>query len=231
MPAKEPAKDFLATGAIPSHPDRQFAYPEDYPLKPVLSASDPRWVAEQTECKTCSAAFGWTVRPHHCRACGHPVCGGCSQTQLWLDNSSGPLRVCTQCVSEIQHDPKRLLLALGPTARWVQTRQEEPSCGDASGWPWHDDSSQPTPTQPMLVYKIQYQKGYIRNSIYRVVLINPSSASLVVPVATDCPTLETAARVVTICHHVTARTSLSPLDFYAEVVTGQLSFIPSSAPL
>ncbi|KAJ6655346.1 hypothetical protein lerEdw1_005538, partial [Lerista edwardsae] len=59
---------------------------------------------EVTLCMQCKEPFNaLTKRRHHCRACGHVVCGKCSEfrARLMYDNNR-PNRVCTDCYTTLQ---------------------------------------------------------------------------------------------------------------------------------
>jgi len=75
-------------------------------LKPEdVRAAAPLWVqeSEATACNVCQEAFGWAIvggrQKHHCRSCGHVVCGSCSGYQLLLPNihKTRKQRVCVVC--------------------------------------------------------------------------------------------------------------------------------------
>lgn len=65
----------------------------------------PLWVqeSEATACNVCQEAFGWAIvggrQKHHCRSCGHVVCGSCSGYQLLLPNihRTRKQRACVVC--------------------------------------------------------------------------------------------------------------------------------------
>lgn len=62
---------------------------------------------EVTLCMQCKEPFNaLTKRRHHCRACGHVVCGKCSEfrARLVYDNNR-PNRVCTDCYTTLQGTP------------------------------------------------------------------------------------------------------------------------------
>ncbi|XP_053151637.1 FYVE, RhoGEF and PH domain-containing protein 1 [Hemicordylus capensis] len=62
---------------------------------------------EVTLCMQCKEPFNaLTKRRHHCRACGHVVCGKCSEfrARLVYDNNR-PNRVCTDCYTTLQGSP------------------------------------------------------------------------------------------------------------------------------
>ncbi|XP_072847489.1 FYVE, RhoGEF and PH domain-containing protein 1 isoform X1 [Pogona vitticeps] len=62
---------------------------------------------EVTLCMQCKESFNaLTKRRHHCRACGHVVCGKCSEfrARLVYDNNR-PNRVCTDCYTMLQGSP------------------------------------------------------------------------------------------------------------------------------
>jgi len=60
----------------------------------------PVWVpdANSTQCDLCKIAFSLIKRKHHCRSCGHVVCGPCSRNMMVVAGvSSNPERVCNKC--------------------------------------------------------------------------------------------------------------------------------------
>uniref|UniRef100_A0ACB8EN37 FYVE, RhoGEF and PH domain-containing protein 1 n=2 Tax=Sphaerodactylus townsendi TaxID=933632 RepID=A0ACB8EN37_9SAUR len=62
---------------------------------------------EVTMCMQCKEPFNaLTKRRHHCRACGHVVCGKCSEfrARLVYDNNR-PNRVCAGCYTTLQGSP------------------------------------------------------------------------------------------------------------------------------
>uniref|UniRef100_A0A8D0HJA3 FYVE, RhoGEF and PH domain containing 1 n=1 Tax=Sphenodon punctatus TaxID=8508 RepID=A0A8D0HJA3_SPHPU len=62
---------------------------------------------EVTLCMQCKEPFNaLTKRRHHCRACGHVVCGKCSEfrARLVYDNNR-PNRVCADCYAALQGSP------------------------------------------------------------------------------------------------------------------------------
>ncbi|XP_058873118.1 FYVE, RhoGEF and PH domain-containing protein 1 isoform X2 [Acipenser ruthenus] len=62
---------------------------------------------EVTLCMTCQESFNSiTKRRHHCKACGHVVCGRCSEfrARLLYDNNR-PNRVCVDCYTALHGAP------------------------------------------------------------------------------------------------------------------------------
>ncbi|MGH0176881.1 UNVERIFIED_CONTAM: hypothetical protein FKN15_073796 [Acipenser sinensis] len=62
---------------------------------------------EVTLCMTCQESFNSiTKRRHHCKACGHVVCGRCSEfrARLMYDNNR-PNRVCVDCYTALHGAP------------------------------------------------------------------------------------------------------------------------------
>jgi len=62
----------------------------------------PRWIPdEETKfCFKCRGEFDWVNRRHHCRHCGHILCGECSKHRALLPVAFGerdPQRVCDEC--------------------------------------------------------------------------------------------------------------------------------------
>lgn len=64
----------------------------------------PRWVpdAASPACMVCGAAFGMSVRRHHCRACGEAVCSACSSHRKLLPHIDlvKPQRICDPCYGD-----------------------------------------------------------------------------------------------------------------------------------
>uniref|UniRef100_A0A8C4N929 Uncharacterized protein n=1 Tax=Eptatretus burgeri TaxID=7764 RepID=A0A8C4N929_EPTBU len=79
----------------------------DLPMS-ELGQRQPKFVRDKSivECMRCEEAFSaLTRRKHHCRACGHVVCGRCSdyKVQLTYDNRLG--RVCRNCYTVLHPEP------------------------------------------------------------------------------------------------------------------------------
>ncbi|CAG9820540.1 unnamed protein product [Phaedon cochleariae] len=66
------------------------------------------WVPDHAvnRCTGCSTEFWLGRRRHHCRRCGRIFCADCSEnsTPLPSEDHYNPVRVCTNCYSEMQHD-------------------------------------------------------------------------------------------------------------------------------
>jgi len=54
---------------------------------------------EVPTCENCNIEFSFTVRRHHCRACGRIFCATCSSEKLDIVNYNTPQRVCFTCYS------------------------------------------------------------------------------------------------------------------------------------
>ncbi|MGH0140181.1 UNVERIFIED_CONTAM: hypothetical protein FKN15_070508, partial [Acipenser sinensis] len=65
---------------------------------------------EVTLCMTCQESFNSiTKRRHHCKACGHVVCGRCSEFRArLLYNNNRPNRVCVDCYTVLHGAPPTL---------------------------------------------------------------------------------------------------------------------------
>eukprot|EP01127_Copromyxa_protea_P007906 TRINITY_DN1798_c0_g1_i1.p1 TRINITY_DN1798_c0_g1~~TRINITY_DN1798_c0_g1_i1.p1 ORF type:complete len:1382 (+),score=233.54 TRINITY_DN1798_c0_g1_i1:131-4147(+) len=63
------------------------------------------WIPDEavSECPLCAEPFTLFFRRHHCRACGHVVCGLCSDYQLIIPGTAvlEPSRVCKLCYQDI----------------------------------------------------------------------------------------------------------------------------------
>merc|ERR1712117_694460 len=62
-------------------------------------------------CQDCCVEFSFTVRRHHCRACGHVLCGQCTENRAPLRYNQFQLgRVCDDCYQVLlsihQADPE-----------------------------------------------------------------------------------------------------------------------------
>lgn len=72
-------------------------------LVPVLRniARSPEWAVddEAKECSSCHAMFQFSMRKHHCRHCGRPVCYNCSSNKIPIVKFqlTKPVRVCDTC--------------------------------------------------------------------------------------------------------------------------------------
>ncbi|XP_074030233.1 phosphatidylinositol-3,5-bisphosphate 3-phosphatase MTMR4 isoform X2 [Leptinotarsa decemlineata] len=66
------------------------------------------WVPDHAvnKCTGCSTEFWLGRRRHHCRKCGKIFCADCSEnsTPLPSEHLFNPVRVCTNCFSELQRD-------------------------------------------------------------------------------------------------------------------------------
>jgi len=73
---------------------------------PQAGVSQADWVpdSEVHSCRICHIKFGLSVRRHHCRACGHVVCGSCSGNQLYLSGLGSTGRVCDTCYDLLRHN-------------------------------------------------------------------------------------------------------------------------------
>ncbi|CUG06873.1 Hypothetical protein, putative [Bodo saltans] len=66
----------------------------------VAACPKSSWVSDGVApgCAACNKEFGMFRRRHHCRACGHVICGDCSFVGVAMANKSRGLhRCCTQC--------------------------------------------------------------------------------------------------------------------------------------
>jgi len=63
--------------------------------------SPDKWIPDKdaSECMTCGKIFSYARRKHHCRLCGHVVCGKCSQNRMKEPRltSEKKIRVCDGC--------------------------------------------------------------------------------------------------------------------------------------
>lgn len=70
-----------------------------------ISSLAPVWVPDSLSptCFICGAKFTFIVRKHHCRQCGHVVCGKCSSRKKELPGR-GKKRVCDECFDKQPSD-------------------------------------------------------------------------------------------------------------------------------
>lgn len=70
------------------------------PYDPNMEAA-PKWIPDKDAdtCMSCKTSkFTVVNRRHHCRNCGHVICGDCSKNKFLLASQSDePLRVCNTC--------------------------------------------------------------------------------------------------------------------------------------
>lgn len=184
------------------------------PERPVLTG---HW-KEDTACHLCKARFSMVLRRHHCRNCGSSCCFRCSPTVLHLDDRSGLLKVCDECVPEIEADADRLAHALAaPLSRPLHPRTEEPFAGQGHVYSYAAvPAGQQVAVGGPLSFVIQTW-GLVKQSKPRVVMQNPGNDRVVVPLA-ECIDIAAAQRYVRLCHLVSARHAGSPADFYAAVL-------------
>lgn len=57
-------------------------------------------------CQRCTSSFTLFNRRHHCRKCGHLVCGNCSRGRAKVEETQSKVRVCNSCVTQLQHRPQ-----------------------------------------------------------------------------------------------------------------------------
>eukprot|EP01062_Namystynia_karyoxenos_P025245 TRINITY_DN19900_c0_g1_i1.p1 TRINITY_DN19900_c0_g1~~TRINITY_DN19900_c0_g1_i1.p1 ORF type:complete len:833 (+),score=203.48 TRINITY_DN19900_c0_g1_i1:371-2500(+) len=76
--------------------------------RPVQCVPLRQWVPDEetANCQQCRAQFTFTLRKHHCRACGRIFCANCSSRSLPAVDA-GDVRVCDSCHGE-QLQPIRL---------------------------------------------------------------------------------------------------------------------------
>ncbi len=68
----------------------------------------PKWIPDKDAdtCMSCKTAkFTVVNRRHHCRNCGHVICGDCSKNRFLLASQSDePLRVCNNCYTQLTNN-------------------------------------------------------------------------------------------------------------------------------
>ncbi|XP_041130054.1 FYVE, RhoGEF and PH domain-containing protein 1-like [Polyodon spathula] len=87
--------------------EEDYTPPPNSPLNLGCRAPTPIREKEVTLCMTCQESFNSiTKRRHHCKACGHVVCGKCSEfrARLLYDNNR-PNRVCVDCYTALHGAP------------------------------------------------------------------------------------------------------------------------------
>lgn len=100
----------------------------DNQLENEVSITSTEWVSsrEIEACQLCQGGFTTFHRKHHCRSCGHVVCGSCSSQRMTLGESSKKKRVCLSCAQVLEmlnqqmypdleasiHEPKSELKAI-----------------------------------------------------------------------------------------------------------------------
>lgn len=69
----------------------------------MVSKGDTQWVDDKTSptCMLCETKWSMTNRRHHCRSCGHLVCGKCARKKLRFREQGivKTLRACDVCVN------------------------------------------------------------------------------------------------------------------------------------
>lgn len=86
----------------------------DPTIDDLFSTKNVIWIDNsfENECQQCKTVFGWTVRKHHCRGCGHIFCYNCinnyavipdnyklydqHQNRIMYDQST-PQKICRDC--------------------------------------------------------------------------------------------------------------------------------------
>ncbi|MGH0137292.1 UNVERIFIED_CONTAM: hypothetical protein FKN15_058783 [Acipenser sinensis] len=102
--SETPTRNQAEMQAVPPKTERQ-----DSSENTDLGRRAPTPIREKevTLCMTCQESFNSiTKRRHHCKACGHVVCGRCSEfrARLLYDNNR-PNRVCVDCYTVLHGAP------------------------------------------------------------------------------------------------------------------------------
>jgi len=171
----------------------------------------------ENQCYLCKAKFGVLLRRHHCRNCGSSCCFRCSPTQLHLDERSGLLKVCDSCAPIIESDVVRFTLALKvPVSKPIIPREEEPQAGQGRLYSFVNlDQSMQAPITGPITFLIQTW-GLVRQSVPRVVMVNPSNDRVVIPLA-ECQDIPAAQRFARLCNLVVSQSTSSPEAFFKAV--------------
>lgn len=131
--------------------------PED--IRDMVTA--PLWVqeSEATVCDVCQEAFGWAIiggrQKHHCRSCGHVVCGPCSGYQLLLPNihKTRKQRACFVCfkggkpILELEDVSASTAMSASGGGGSNSSERSAASLGDSLGE--HSPAVFVQPTQPL----------------------------------------------------------------------------------
>lgn len=90
-----------------------------------------RWEPDQdaVTCPCCKENFGWTMLKHHCRLCGHVICGECSRQEVELSNGK-LVRSCDFCARHLAYARKALAGGDMETAAEVSARLLSRQGGD-----------------------------------------------------------------------------------------------------
>lgn len=80
-------------------------------MKAFQIAKRPKWGADTDNCELCVRQFTFWRRRHHCRNCGHCVCGICSRDLAMLPHLGyvRPERVCADCATDLREAAASLL--------------------------------------------------------------------------------------------------------------------------
>eukprot|EP00656_Telonema_subtile_P007167 TRINITY_DN13359_c0_g1_i2.p1 TRINITY_DN13359_c0_g1~~TRINITY_DN13359_c0_g1_i2.p1 ORF type:complete len:160 (-),score=11.49 TRINITY_DN13359_c0_g1_i2:272-751(-) len=92
----------------------------------VHSGGDHSWASDSSskKCRLCKVEFTFTLRKHHCRACGDIFCDDCTPQKLFLPHLgiTTQERVCKRCHTKYRKVP-------GCDPSWGLTaNDEEPKC-------------------------------------------------------------------------------------------------------
>ncbi|KAH3764512.1 protein piccolo [Pelomyxa schiedti] len=77
----------------------------------ISNEDAPIWVPDYTSemCMSCNARFTLILRRHHCRKCGHVVCGYCSEMRYFIDSLNQYARVCGPCYTILTQSQRQQL--------------------------------------------------------------------------------------------------------------------------
>lgn len=95
-----------------------------------LSMSRVEWLPDGAEqaCNVCKTQFSRLFnRRHHCRACGHNVCGKCSTARLMVPGYNQAERACDLCATQ-QQPPSSLEQPIQQPQPAPQQPMDEPAC-------------------------------------------------------------------------------------------------------
>jgi zinc finger FYVE domain-containing protein 1 len=103
----------------------------DFPREIIKDVARPSyWVADAdiVTCACCNYRFRVIDSKHHCRACGHGVCGKCSSRKraVPVRGWEYPVRVCDKCVEGMTQSTESSTPRWNPREDTYSTNNESP---------------------------------------------------------------------------------------------------------
>lgn len=98
--------------------------------KEIVGKVPPVWIKDQetSMCMNCSTTFTTFRRRHHCRACGHVICGKCSSHKAPLSYDGNQVsRVCDQCFDILSPSNSEQLKMLQTQASVRSQQNQQPT--------------------------------------------------------------------------------------------------------